>query len=54
MGGENYVGTLANGGVGIAPFHDLDSVVPAEVKTEVEQLKSDISDGTVKIADYLK
>ena len=54
LGGENYVGTLANGGVGIAPFHDLDSVVPAEVKTEVEQLKADIASGTVKVADYLK
>ncbi|HEU0243579.1 MAG TPA: BMP family ABC transporter substrate-binding protein [Candidatus Limnocylindrales bacterium] len=54
LGGENYVGTLANGGVGIAPFHDLDSVVPANVKTEVDQLKADIASGTVKIADYLK
>jgi basic membrane protein A len=54
LGGENYVGTLANGGVGIAPFHDLDSVVPANVKTAVVQLKADIASGTVKIADYLK
>jgi basic membrane protein A len=54
LGGENYVGTLENGGVGIAPFHDLESVVPAEVKTEVEQLKADIASGTVKVADYLK
>ena len=54
LGGENYVGTLANGGVGIAPFHDLDSVVPAEVKTEVDQLKADIASGAVKVSDYLK
>ncbi|HEY3336519.1 MAG TPA: BMP family ABC transporter substrate-binding protein [Candidatus Limnocylindrales bacterium] len=54
LGGENYVGTLANGGVGIAPFHDLDSVVPAEVKTEVDKLKADIASGAVKVSDYLK
>ena len=54
LGGENYLGTLANGGVGIAPFHDLDSVVPAEVKTEVDQLKADIASGAVKVSDYLK
>jgi basic membrane protein A len=54
LGGENYIGTLANGGVGIAPFHDLDSVVPAEVKTEVDKLKADIASGAVKVADYLK
>ena len=24
MGGENYIGTLANGGVAMSPFHDLE------------------------------
>ena len=32
LGGENYVGTLANGGVALAPFHDLDSKIPADLK----------------------
>lgn len=54
MGGENYVGTLANEGVAISPFHDLDAQVPAELKAEVEQLAVDIASGTVKVADYLK
>ena len=53
-GGENFVGTLANAGVRIAPFHDLDSQVPAELKTEVEQLSADIAAGTTKVSDYLK
>ena len=30
--GDDYIGTLANGGVGLAPFHNLDSQVPAELK----------------------
>src|SRR6187402_2226087 len=53
-GGENFVGTLANAGVRIAPFHDLDSEVSAELKAEVEQLSADIAAGTVKVSDYLK
>ena len=30
LGGENYVGTLANNGVALAPFHDLDSKIPPD------------------------
>ena len=44
-----YVGTLANGGVGIAEFHNLDSKVPAEVKTKVEELKAKIISGEIKV-----
>ena len=44
-----YVGTLANDGVQLAPFHDLDAEVPAEVKTELDQIKKDIAAGTLKV-----
>ncbi|MFF5793446.1 BMP family protein [Paeniglutamicibacter sp. NPDC012692] len=44
-----YVGTLENGGVSLAPFHDFDSKVPAELKSELDQLKADIISGTVKV-----
>ncbi len=47
-GGENYVGTLANNGVGIAPFHDLDAKVPADLKTELNQVKADLISGKIK------
>jgi len=53
-GGTNYLGTLANGGVGIAPFHDLANLVPAALQTGLDALKGKISAGTVKVADYLK
>jgi len=53
-GGTNYLGTLANGGVGIAPFHDLASLVPAALQTGLDTLKGKIAAGTVKVADYLK
>lgn len=46
---EPYVGTIANGGVDLAPFHDLDSMVPANVKAEVAELKKQIADGSLKI-----
>jgi basic membrane protein A len=47
--GGNYVGTLANNGVQIAPFHDFDSKVPDALKTELTQLKADIISGKVDV-----
>ncbi|MGC8827427.1 MAG: BMP family lipoprotein, partial [Anaerolineae bacterium] len=53
--GGTYVGTLKNGGVGIAPFHEFDSKVPDSLKKELEQIKQDIIDGKVNTGwqDYL-
>ena len=42
-----YVGDLANDGVGIAPYHDLDSVVPDELKAEIEELRQKIISGEI-------
>ena len=42
-----YVGDLANGGVGIAPYHDLDSAVPADLKAEVLALQEAIISGEI-------
>src|SRR5690606_30530928 len=44
-----YVGDLANGGVGLAPFHDFEDDVPAELSAELESLQQEIIDGTVKV-----
>lgn len=44
-----YVGTLANDGVFLAPFHDWDAKLPAETKAEIEKLKADIKSGALKI-----
>ncbi|WBB70986.1 BMP family ABC transporter substrate-binding protein [Micromonospora sp. WMMD812] len=44
-----FVGTLANNGVSIAPYHDFDSKVPAELKAEVDKIKADISAGTITV-----
>jgi basic membrane protein A len=51
-GGENFIGTLANGGVGISPFHDLDAMVPAELKAAVDKLAQDIASGAIDINTY--
>ena len=48
--GGNYVGTLANGGVALAPFHTFDSKVPAALKSELAQVKAGIVSGSIKIA----
>lgn len=47
--GGVYVGTLANDGVGIAPYHDFDGQVPDELKQEVEQVRQGIIDGSIKV-----
>lgn len=44
-----FIGTLANGGVDIAPFHDLASSVSAELSAEIDQLRADIIDGIVVV-----
>ena len=46
---DPYVGTLENEGTGLAPFHDFDGKVPAELKTELDTLKADIISGKIKI-----
>ena len=44
-----YVGTLENEGVGLAPYHDLEAQVPAELQAEIDQLKADIISGDIKV-----
>jgi basic membrane protein A len=46
-GGELYVGTLTNNGVGLAPFHDFEGQVPAELAQEVEDIIEGIKAGEV-------
>jgi basic membrane protein A len=48
--GGNYIGTLANGGVALAPFHDFASKVPASLQSELAQEKAGIISGTIKPA----
>src|SRR5690606_21622365 len=45
----SYLGTLENGGTGLAPFHQFEDKVPAELKQELEQIKQDIISGKIKI-----
>jgi basic membrane protein A len=45
--GGNYVGTLANGGVTLAPYHDFTSKVPAALQSEIQQLKAGVENGSI-------
>ncbi|MGA8116702.1 MAG: BMP family ABC transporter substrate-binding protein [Actinocatenispora sp.] len=45
----SYIGDLGNKGVGLAPYHDFDSKVPAALKTEVDQVGADIAAGKITI-----
>ncbi|MFT2710371.1 BMP family lipoprotein [Clavibacter sp. Sh2126] len=46
---EPYVGTLANGGVGLAGYHDLAASVPAGLQSELDALKARIVSGEVEV-----
>ncbi len=41
-------GTLQNGGVGLAPFHDWDSKIPAALKAQIQKASDGIKDGSIK------
>lgn len=45
--GGVVVGTLENGGVGLAPFHELDSLVSDEMKAELDDVKAKIISGEI-------
>ena len=44
-----YIGTLANKGVDIAPFHDLAGSVSPALSAEIEKLRADIIAGTIVV-----
>jgi basic membrane protein A len=45
--GGTYVGTLANGGAVLSPFHDFASEVPASLQAELVQIGKGIADGSI-------
>ena len=47
MFAEDQVGFLA--GVGLAPFHDWDSKIPADLKAQIQKASDGIKDGSIKI-----
>ena len=49
--GGLLVGTLENGGVDLAPFHDMEDLVPAELKAELEALRAGIIGGSISVSD---
>jgi basic membrane protein A len=44
-----YIGTIANNGIGLAPYHDLESEVPEDLKAEIADLEAQMRDGTLVI-----
>jgi len=45
--GGTYVGTLANDGVTLAPYHDFASKVPASLQAEIKTIKQEIISGKI-------
>jgi basic membrane protein A len=47
--GGSVIYTLKDGGVDLAPFHDFDSQISAELKAELEAIRAGIIDGSISI-----
>lgn len=47
--GDPYIGSLKDNGTGLSPYHTFDSKVPADVKSDLNTIKSDIASGKIKI-----
>ncbi|MCL4824165.1 MAG: hypothetical protein KJZ57_08105, partial [Anaerolineales bacterium] len=45
--------TIVDGGVDLAPFHDLDSKVSAELKAELDAIKKALIDGSLTVDGVL-
>jgi len=45
--GGTYVGTLANGGAVLAPFHDFASKIPASLQSELKTIQAGIENGSI-------
>jgi basic membrane protein A len=50
--GGTYTATLATGGLKLAPFHDYDSAVSADLKAELEQIQKDIASGKIVVNNW--
>jgi basic membrane protein A and related proteins len=48
--GGTYIGTLANGGAVLSPYHDLTSQVPAALQAEIKTLEQQIEAGKISPA----
>ncbi|MBX3573800.1 MAG: BMP family ABC transporter substrate-binding protein [Mesorhizobium sp.] len=49
--GGVVVGSLSNGGVDLAPLHDMETMVPDELKKELATIRQQIIDGTIKVGN---
>jgi basic membrane protein A len=45
--GGTYLGTLENDGVGVAPFHEFEDAVPADLVAELDEIRQALIDGTI-------
>lgn len=50
---EAYVGTLENGGVGLAPFHNFEGEISDTLQGELDDIKAGIIDGSITVESYL-
>ena len=53
-GDQNVLFGIAEDGVGLAPYHDWDSKIPADVKSKVDAAQQEVVDGTYTVPDSVQ
>jgi basic membrane protein A len=46
--GGSQRGTLKSGEVALAPFHEMETIIPEHIKADLEQIKADIIAGKIQ------
>lgn len=53
-GGENVLFGIKEDGVGLSPFHDWDSKLPADIKAQIDAARQEVIDGKYTVPDAVK
>jgi len=53
-GGDNVLFGIKEDGVGLSPFHDWDSKLPADIKAQIDAARQEVIDGKYTVPDAVK
>ena len=53
-GGDNVLYGIKEDGVGLSPFHEWDTKLPADIKAQVDAARQEVVDGKVTVPDAIK
>ncbi|MBW6472124.1 MAG: BMP family ABC transporter substrate-binding protein [Anaerolineaceae bacterium] len=52
--GGKYVGRLENDGVGLAPFYEMEQIIPEQIRIEIQEIREKIIVGEIELSPIYK